>query len=245
MAQHSSSSLDAHEAQTSNNIHVFGEDEVPRWLELTCPRGLWMAAAAGQVASVANLIREGAHVNAADITGATPLLLACKQAPDQTRLATVRTLLELGASVDKTDNDKCVPLLAATMRGDLLVAKLLLERRASVDHQNISGFSALHAACLSDCPEIVNLLINCRASLDAQTQVCARDGRRSPALSPFCPSTSHAPPSPPAVGWHASVCGLHEGLGAVRAPAPAPRLECQRSEGGPDAALPCRDAPTA
>jgi ankyrin repeat protein len=121
---------------------------------------MW-AAAEGQAAMVAELIRHGADVNARSTTyawerdvtaeprrkymprgGFTALLYAAREGC----LACAATLIEGGAEVNLQDPDLVPPVSAAIVNGHYDVAKLLVERGADVNRSDRWGRTPLWAA---------------------------------------------------------------------------------------------------
>jgi ankyrin repeat protein len=84
-------------------------------------RRLLVAAARGDAAEVAALVRQGADPDAADRSGWTAL----HQAADTGSLALARVLLEAGARPDLRSRDRGTPLDVAERRGRLELARLL------------------------------------------------------------------------------------------------------------------------
>jgi ankyrin repeat protein len=90
------------------------------------------------------LIQAGADVNAQDVFGATPLLMAVKKSAT----STVSLLLDNGANIDVQDNEKQTPLLESVAKNVHEVLKLLLVRGADCSLCT-HGQSILHVAALS------------------------------------------------------------------------------------------------
>ena len=149
--------------------HVFGCDETPSWLLQLHPAHITALASEGDVARMAVTLRDGASANAQNMAGQSALLLACKLAPDASRVDAVRLLLDHKADVNAFDSDKCTPLLAAACRGCCASMRLLLRAGASVDWHNVSGFTALHASCQMEQNAAVSLLLQSSAAVDSTT----------------------------------------------------------------------------
>ena len=128
-------------------MHVFGEDEVPRWLLALDPSGIGQAASKADLEELNKCVKSGADPGCLNAAGQTPLLLACKS-ESANRSGVIARLLELGANPNRCDKDCCSPLLAAVMWSDERAVDLLLSHSASIDHQNMSGYTALHAAAV-------------------------------------------------------------------------------------------------
>jgi hypothetical protein len=84
----------------------------------------WLAAAAGQLGALEELVFAGAHVDLEDGDGTTALWAACRAG----RTAVVRALLELGANAEKLHaRDHASPLLACCLGSHLDSAAALLD----------------------------------------------------------------------------------------------------------------------
>jgi hypothetical protein len=100
------------------------------------------AAARGDAASVAALVREGADPNARDDAGRPALVLAAASG----RAEAVRALVRAGASPDGASRDGWTALHEAADRGDVAVARVLLDAGALPDLLSRSRGTALDAA---------------------------------------------------------------------------------------------------
>jgi hypothetical protein len=95
-----------------------------------------------KIANITKLLDEGAHVNAADDNGSTPLHFAAND--DSADI--VRILLDAGADINATNNKGETPLYNAvrnTTPGGLAIIRLLRERRADPTIPNEKGSTAL------------------------------------------------------------------------------------------------------
>ncbi|XP_007663828.1 ankyrin repeat and SOCS box protein 10 [Ornithorhynchus anatinus] len=124
---------------------------------------LHVAARAGLTGLVGLLLARGAHPDAQDATGQTPLLAACSSPCPPPgaegageaaghRLQVCHLLLAGGAAADAADQDRRRPLHLACRHGDTAVAELLLERGASANSMDYSGLTALHCALQGPLP---------------------------------------------------------------------------------------------
>ena len=149
---------------------------------------VWWAAARGELEHLRRLLARGAHVDAADLDGETPLhcaarwghteiadLLLSKGADPnaQTRYGTTplhlavrelrsetaKTIIEHGADVNRRDTFGCVPLHDVAKRGDLRLAAMLLDAGADVDIQDNFGTTPLHSAARCEYDNLVSYLL--------------------------------------------------------------------------------------
>jgi ankyrin repeat protein len=148
---------------------------------------LIVAAARGDTAAVQQLLQQGAHIEATDKWGSTPLLQAVQNGKievvklllgkganieaasgDGTSLILaaaagnieiVQVLLEKGANTGATDGSGDTALLKAVNRRDNNLVKLLLEKGANTQAKNRNGFMALYLAASGGNVEGVKLLL--------------------------------------------------------------------------------------
>ncbi|WP_245647657.1 ankyrin repeat domain-containing protein [Novosphingobium lentum] len=90
------------------------------------------------------LAAHGANVNARNVRGVTPLVLACNLGFTDG----VELLISLGARVDEPNDTGETPLIAAVHRRDGLVARMLLKAGANPNRPDNSGRSARDYATL-------------------------------------------------------------------------------------------------
>ncbi len=112
-------------------------------------------------AEVRHLVNQGFDPNAPDNTGQVGLYIALRDGAEN-----VAAFLAQHAATDieRRNHADETPLMMATLRGNLSVAKRLLERTAAV---NKSGWSPLHYAATGPQTEAVRLLLDKGAELDA------------------------------------------------------------------------------
>lgn len=92
--------------------------------------------------AITYMAKKGFSLERKDSRGRTPLCLASQKG----ELATVQTLLSLGAQIEAVDNDKRTPLHAATMVGHSVVVSFLINQGANCQAQSSDGSSLLHHA---------------------------------------------------------------------------------------------------
>jgi len=90
------------------------------------------------------LIANGANIEARSDFGDTPLFFAI--ASDDNDLSVVTLLLEAGASISATDNQRGTPLHSAAFHGDPDIVTLLIEHGADVNAKSEDGGTPLHSA---------------------------------------------------------------------------------------------------
>jgi len=168
------------------------------------------AAAAGDMATVRRLVRQGHDVNAAGPDGATALHWAVRAEDDeavamlvaagakvstanalgitpvyvaaaQGSVTIVRRLLDAGASVEATDPTGDTLLMATVRAGALDAATLLLDRGAAVNATEPElGHTALMWAVRENHAELVRLLLSRGATIEARTRVGGKPAARPP-----------------------------------------------------------------
>lgn len=117
---------------------------------------LHAAAVAGDHAAVQRQLLAGEDVAAVDVSGATPLHLACQQ----NNLRVARLLLAAKAAVDVRDAYGNTPLwraIFAFQGGEPELIRLLLDAGADPDLKNASGRSPRDMAMTSRRPDVENL----------------------------------------------------------------------------------------
>uniref|UniRef100_A0A8D2PFT1 Proteasome 26S subunit, non-ATPase 10 n=1 Tax=Zosterops lateralis melanops TaxID=1220523 RepID=A0A8D2PFT1_ZOSLA len=100
---------------------------------------LHIAASAGRDEIVKALIAKGAHVNAVNQNGCTPL-----------HYAIAIMLLENGANPDATDHFESTPLHRAAAKGNLKMVQILVQHNATVDIRDSEGNTPLVCCYLRD-----------------------------------------------------------------------------------------------
>jgi ankyrin repeat protein len=107
---------------------------------------LHQAAKNHHTGCVKSLLAAGADVHLKNNKGSSPLLLACYQEDKKGALAVFTPLLEAGASVDDTDNNKSTALHIAASVGNDELLDLLLQRGADPKLKDSGGFTPLKMA---------------------------------------------------------------------------------------------------
>ena len=148
---------------------------------------LIVAAARGDTAAVQQLLQAGAHIEATDKWGSTPLLEAVQNSKTEVvklllekganieaangggsalllaagagNTEMVKLLLDKGANTGAADGYGDTALLKADDRGDTGMAKLLLEKGANAQVKGRSGFLALLHAASGGNAEVVRRLL--------------------------------------------------------------------------------------
>jgi ankyrin repeat protein len=115
------------------------------------------------------LISRGADVNAVDIDGDTPLLMAASKASLE---PVIRTLVAAGADVNaRNADDDTAAIIAAGWSGMGPVLRFLLDERIDVAHANREGVTALHQALEDGQTENATILLDTGAfDLKARTK---------------------------------------------------------------------------
>ncbi|CAG9999075.1 unnamed protein product [Clonostachys byssicola] len=107
------------------------------------------------------LVKNGADTNACDRDGETPLGCAARRGDE----ATVKLLIDHGASVSKAEKHE-TPLICAASRGDEAIVQLLIDHGASIDKAKKNGETPLICAASIGHEAIVKLLIDHGASIN-------------------------------------------------------------------------------
>lgn len=130
------------------------------------PRGfteLMLAVGHQDQEKAAELIRQGADLDAQNHAGETALLLAVKNSCGKI----VRLLVDGGADVNLADYDCNTPLLDAVQsEGDLATVSLLLAKGARVNGKNCRRETPLHKAAAYGYSDLVQLLIEQGAGIN-------------------------------------------------------------------------------
>lgn len=125
------------------------------------------AVRSGDVKQLRSLIDQGALVNAPDMWGTTPLVIAAREG----QVEAVRALLKAGAEPDGR-NGGMTPLAAAALRGHASVVRVLLRAGAQPDAVGLNGQSPLISALQMGHTDTVRLLLQAGAN----TRVTDRAG---------------------------------------------------------------------
>lgn len=120
------------------------------------------AAAAGDLAAVNRLLKEGASVKAKDDRGRTALNAAAYE----NRIEVVRRLLAAGADVNEADQVPRAPLMTASVHGYVEIVRLVLAAGADVRGTNQYGGNALIPACHYGHVEVVRELLKTKIDVN-------------------------------------------------------------------------------
>jgi len=146
------------------------------WGQQVDPDGttaLHEAVYAGNVAEVRRLIKAGADPRAANVFGATPMMLAAVRGDT----AMLGVLLAAGADVDSPNDEGQTALMAVARTGHVEAAKLLLKAGADIHaREQWGGQTALMWAAAQSQPAMIELLLNNGAEVDERSTV--RDWQR-------------------------------------------------------------------
>jgi uncharacterized protein len=117
---------------------------------------LWQAAASGDLGELKSAIDHGADVNFRGPGGFNALNAAARNG----HLEIVQYLVEHGASIDQSDNQRHkTALLAASFQRHFDIVQYLVEKGANVNAQSINGFTPLHDAAYVGNLQIVQFLV--------------------------------------------------------------------------------------
>jgi ankyrin repeat protein len=116
---------------------------------------LLRAAANGDAAAIAKLLRQGTTVDIRDPSGNTPLLLATTS--NHTEVA--RLLIEAGANVNLQNDSLDSAYLLAGAQGRLEILRMTLQHGADLKSTNRFGGTALIPACERGHVEVVQALL--------------------------------------------------------------------------------------
>jgi uncharacterized protein len=137
------------------------------------PTGLHEAVYANDLPEVKRLIASGADVRAANLLGATPMMLAAVTGDTQM----IRTLLEAGADPDSSNDEGQTALMVVARTGNVDSARLLLRKGAQVNAtERWGGQDALMWAAAQGQPGMIELLLSKGANANARSTV--RDWQR-------------------------------------------------------------------
>lgn len=106
-------------------------------------------------------LEDGVALDEQDENGFTPLMWAAAYG----QLATVRLLLELGASVSIFGKYKETALLFASASGHAAIVKELIKHKANIDEKDEDGNTALMYAAYNNHAVCVHELLNCGADM--------------------------------------------------------------------------------
>ncbi len=127
------------------------------------------AAAAGDLTTVALLLRLGAGPDVADDGGHTPLYCLANECKVRGAASVVRALVEAGASVDARDGVKhCTALHMAARRGNVEIAEALLDCGAGIEVRDSVGDTPLRRAVNCNKTGVAALLLARGADLHSK-----------------------------------------------------------------------------
>jgi uncharacterized protein len=135
--------------------------------------GLHEAVYANDLPEVKRLIAAGADVRAANLLGATPMMLAAVTGDTPM----IRTLLDAGADPDSTNDEGQTALMVVARTGNVESARLLLRKGADLNAtEQWGGQDALMWAAAQGQPGMIQLLLSKGAKVNARSTV--RDWQR-------------------------------------------------------------------
>lgn len=121
-------------------------------------------AIANSKGSVSILVEGGANVNAKDMYGNTPLLLAVEKKDRET----VKYLIDKGANVNVKNNNGDTPFMAAARNGDIETIKLLMSKGVNVNSKDGKGNTILIEAINRNNDEMVKFLLENGANVNVR-----------------------------------------------------------------------------
>ncbi|XP_056399631.1 ankyrin repeat and protein kinase domain-containing protein 1 isoform X1 [Hyla sarda] len=125
---------------------------------------LHFAVAEGNYERVNHFLCLNANVNSRTLSGSTPLILAV-----QRKLSDIcACLIENGANVNITDEDRWSPLHFAAQGGDDRIARLLLDNGANVDALEQDDWTPLHLASQNGFENVARVLFTRHANPNSQ-----------------------------------------------------------------------------
>jgi len=132
---------------------------------------LYEGAGCGDLPRVRSSIKDGASVNAFDVSNGVTVLCAAAAGG---RLRICRMLLKLGASPNTPDRFGKTPLMAAAEDGYYDICKLLLSHKADPSKKDYEYFTALHLAAHGGHTRTCILLIENGADVNAENKKCKK-----------------------------------------------------------------------
>ena len=122
-----------------------------------CSTPLGLAAVRGNYEIIGLILDHGANINAAaSPNGQT--VLHCIAALDQDSPEMIDYLLQRGAEVDVTREDRMTPLMLASARGHVETVRVLLSASPDLELRSAAGKTAIDLAAAANHPEVVSLL---------------------------------------------------------------------------------------
>jgi ankyrin repeat protein len=131
---------------------------------------LHIAAAAGKLSVVDQLLALNANVNEKDNNGETALQVAARRhiAAAAGKPSVVAQLLAFNANVNEQNKDGATALHMAAAEGNLSVVDQLLAFNANVNEQHKDGVTALHLAVAKGSLSVVDQLLKAKADVHKQ-----------------------------------------------------------------------------
>ena len=131
------------------SVEVFAPESEPLvvqwatlWAEVTRDRDLMRVVRTGDVKAATRLVGKGANVNAGDLQGMTPLMVAAANG----QVSTARFLLDAGAEVNTKNKNGYTALMYVPGTGNIEMAKLLLKSGSNLSARNDLGLTAAEIA---------------------------------------------------------------------------------------------------
>lgn len=126
---------------------------------------VWAAALAGDLPTIKLLLKHGADINQATLTGSTPLRVACFKGYEDI----ITFLLAKGADINsKIIYYKTTNLMVACFHKKMKVLKLLLEHGVRMNDQDYLGRTTLHLAAQMGRLDLVKILLSYGCDLNVQ-----------------------------------------------------------------------------
>jgi ankyrin repeat protein len=142
------------------------------------------------------LVEKGADVNARSAKGMTPILVATSVYGNT---ATVRYLLEKGASAKAASADDDDPLQNAASKGDTEMVRLLLAKGADPHRVDQAGQTALFDSLFAPDPERVKILIDAGSNVNVANTFAGKVKNGPIDLIHMTPVFLAAPDAPPTI----------------------------------------------
>lgn len=111
----------------------------------------------------ASLIKKGADIEAKDVKGSTPLIVASEYGNE----AMIKYLLESGANLEAANANGWRALHMAAYCGEINSMALLIKEGAEIESKSKKGATALHAATVAGKADAVNVLLKSGAKVEA------------------------------------------------------------------------------
>ncbi|XP_065838890.1 serine/threonine-protein phosphatase 6 regulatory ankyrin repeat subunit B-like isoform X2 [Oscarella lobularis] len=143
------------------------------------------------VAIATYLIENGANIEAENIFGQTPFLLACYCQ----RVGVVDLLISKGCNIYAKDKDGDGALALASLNGNVELAEKLIQLGLDVNEAQRGGYTSLHLACAKGHLELADFLIQNGAKLEIESKFgspflvacsCEREGVADLLISKGC-----------------------------------------------------------